>query len=345
MNLATRFLLLEDDNSVFIFTIDTRNIVSGATNGSQDPLKFRIPSRQHSVNNCIVKVSDGRPDISITSSNTDASPGFTLNFATAGIYQITIIGAMIFSYYFAQTTYGYDKLKLISIDQWSQSIIHGEGTFDGCSNLIIKAQNTLVLPVNSSDFFRSIKGFESDLSLIDTSKCTSAQRILATIPTPLKGTLNPFWISLISLSSNYNGNAFDASVNRFEIYSDTLVSLSDPWGMLTFQNTGPIELICATPNVTSLFRIHRNGDVRTRCHLGRVDVRSVTNTSNWINGGMAKNLVDATLLGWAANLPYMQAGVTWSWGGSTYSNNPAVLAALHKITVDWGVIFTGLTMA
>ena len=81
-----RFFALGQENSIFKFTIDTRNIVAGATNGSENPLTFRIPTRQWITNNCILRVSDGRPDVSITSSTSPNSSLFTLNFYTAGVY-------------------------------------------------------------------------------------------------------------------------------------------------------------------------------------------------------------------------------------------------------------------
>ena len=350
MGLMIKMFAFPRKKSVFKITIDTTKIVSGATNGSENPLTFRIPMELPNINNaCIIRVSDGRSDISI-SATTPSSAGL-LTFASSGIYTITIIGKVGLFNVGGTTggvSYGYDKNKIMYVDNWGYAVNFMNGTtgaFDGCVNMTVRATNTLVLPVNSNDFFRSIKGFDTSLTLLDTSKCTTAQRILATVMTVQKGTLNPFWKSIVSFISVYNANTFATDVDRIEIISDTLETLNDPWALVTFQNTGTIRLICKTPNLKTIFRIYRNGQARTRCHLGEVDVRNVTTTTGWANGGMTPAQVDPTLLGWANNLPFMQAGVTWDWGGSTYSNNPAVIAAYNKITVTWGVIFTNLTMA
>lgn len=346
MGAILKFFALGKRRSIFKFTIDTRKIVSGATDGSQNNLTFRLPTRQWASNNCIIKVSDGRPDISINSGITDSNPNFTLTFSTAGIYQVTIIGTLLFNFSVVSSSvvYGYDKLKIISIDNWGNLMNFGSASFLDCSNLYINAQNTLVLPADSSDFFRGIGGFNTSLTLLDTTKVANTLRMINSITTNLTGQLNPFWQSLVTFSSVYSGNIFDTSVNKIEIISSTLQNLDTPWDMVVFQNTGTIELVLDTPNLKKMFRVFRNGQVKTRCHAGRIDVRNVTDTNGWMTGAFTTAQTDATLLGWA-NLPFMQAGVTWNWNGSKYSNNPAVIAAYNKITVEWGVIFTNLTMA
>lgn len=347
MGAILKFFALGKRRSIFKFTIDTRKIVSGATDGSQNNLTFRLPTRQWDYNNCIIKVSDGRPDVSITSSSPDNSLFFTLNFTTAGIYQVTIIGTLLFNFSVVSSSvaYGYDKLKIISIDNWGNSMNFGESAFFGCSNLYINAQNTLVLPVDSSDFFRGIGGFNTSLTLLDTTKVKNTLRMVNNTTTNLAGQLNPFWQSLVSFSNVYSGNTFDTSVNKIEIISSTLQTLDTPWDMVVFQNTGTIELVLDTPNLKKMFRVFRNGQVRTRCHAGRINVSKVTDPSSWLTGTLTTAQIDATLLGWANNPDKMIAGVTWNWNGSKYSNNPAVIAAYNKITVEWGVIFTNLTMA
>ena len=346
MNTAGRFFAVDGLNNTLIFKIDTSLIVSGATNGSENPLTFRLPIAQLNANNAfIIRVSDGRADVSVTPSTGQSA--LVLNFATAGVYTITLIGRVgnfSFQGSYSGTPYGYDRLKAISIDRWSSTVGWGLGCFQGCYNLSINATNTVVLPQNSADFFAGIKEFNSSLSLIDTSKVTSNLRMVNNINTVLHGQLNPFWQSLVTFASVYSGNTFDTTVDKIEIISNTLETLETPWDAVIFQNTGTIELICDTPNLKKMFRVFRNGQIRTRCHAGRIDVRNVTDPSGWITGALTTAQTDATLLGWA-NLPFMQSGITWNWSGSTYSNNPAVITAINKITTQWGVIFTNLTMA
>lgn len=344
-NALRRFQAIQDENSVFKFTIDTSKINPSGTDGSENPLTFRIPCSTGGGNSAIIKVSDGRPDIVVN--NLTNFSGLVLTFSSAGIYQVSVVGRLILFSFNGSTSgfqYGYDLRKIVSVDQWGKDIQFISRCFYGCVNLEINATNTLQLPADSQYFFRQIKGFNSPLGLIDTSKVTQPQGVLLDVNGVLPSTLNPFWQSANNLNSVYTGNTFDSSVDKIEIISNNITTMSDPWGDIVFQNTGIIRLICQTPNLQNIFRIHRNGQVRTRCHLGEVDVRNVTNTSGWANGGMAKALVDQTLMGWANNLPFMQSGVTWDWGGAKYSNNPAVIAAYNKITSDWGVIFTNLTM-
>lgn len=334
--------MLDDDDTPMVFQIDTRNIVAGATDGSENPLTFRIPLRQRSDQSGIIRVSDGRADISVNSST--PSTAFNLTFATAGIYTITLFGKFVDFSFYNTVNMPYDRLKIILISQWSNVMILGTRFFYQCANLVIDAPNVLVLPVVPSWCFQQIKEIRSSLNLIDTTKATDMDRSVYFIATPLSSTFNPFFQSLNIVLQLYQDLTFTPAVNKIEIISNSVVTLSQPWNNIIFQNTGNIELICQTPNLTTMFRVIWNGEVRTRCHAGKIDVRNVTNTNQWLNSVMPQANVDATLLGWA-NLPFMQAGVTWNWNGSKYSNNAAVIAAYNKITVTWGVIFTGLTMA
>lgn len=345
-----RFFVLNSGNTPFVFTVDTTKINVGATDGSENNLTFRLPLRNvgalQAATKCIVKVSDGRPDISIVGTSEVTSKGL-ITFSTPGIYQIKIYGfAQFFGFYYRPPTanyYGQDYKKMASIDSWGNSVKLDIRTFYQCENLIIKANNTLVLPLDTSWLFQGIKGFESSLTLIDTSKATSVTRLLFGISNVLPDNLNPFWLSLTNFESVYSGNTFSSSLNKIEIISSTLERLFQPFDGITFLNAGTIELICDTPNLKTMFRVFYSGEVRTRCHAGKIDVRNVTDPTQWITLAFTTAQVDATLLGWA-NLPFMQSGVTWDWKGSKYSNNPAVIAALNRITNDWGVIFTNLTM-
>ena len=334
MNIATRLLLLDDEDSVFKFTIDTRNIVAGATNGSENPLTFKLPISGTASLNFTLRVSDGRPDVTVSGVAGITNYGI-ITFANPGIYQISLIGYVPnFSFYFAALNW--DSLKMISIDNWGN--VAFVRAFIYCPNLIVNAKNTLVLPADSQSLFSGIKEYRSDLSLLDTTKCTNASGILQGVQTPLTSTLNPFWKSLIVFGSIYSITSFNPSVTKIEVISDTITSLNSPLNNTSF--TG--EFIFQTPNLNTLFRVIYGTGLKP--HLGKVDVRNVTTTTEWIQYAMTQANTDATILGWA-NLPFMKSGVTWDWKNSKYSNNPSVIAALNKITVQWGAIFTNLTMA
>lgn len=351
MGTIRRFFPLEQDNDPFIFWIDTTKINPSGTDGSENNLTFRLPIRTASgANNLskfIVKVSDGRADIDISSVSDITTKGL-ITFTNPGIYQIKIYGyVQSFGFEFRPPTagmYGQDFLKIIYIDAWGKKKVFERRAFNQCSNLIIRAVDTLVLPPVTSYFFRLIKGFESSLSLINTSRVTDATQILSSISNTLPNTLNPFWLSLSNFNAIYNSNIFSVLTDRIEIISDTVTALNTPAGGVTFLNPGTIRFISKTPNLITMYRVFYTGEVKTRCHGGEIDVRNVINTSQWLSGTFTTVQVDATILGWA-ELPFMQSGVTWNWNGSKYSNNPAVIAAYNKITITWGVIFTNLTMA
>lgn len=336
MSANRRFFAIESENNIFKFKIDTRNIVAGATNGSENPLTFKLPISTNSGNNFILRVSDGRPDVAVNVSTSVANSVIT--FATAGIYDIEIIGRL--TWWGAFNTYGYDKLKLVEINQWSSAITWGSGSFSGCTNLLIKAENTLKLPSTSNLFFSNILGFTSGkLDNILFQDVTTAINILAGVPTVFTELFNPFMPSLTNASGLYAGLTL-TSLSKVEIISDSVTNVGALFGSTLKNFNG--QLILNTPNNTNLQAVCYY--IIVSPSFAQVDVRNVNSTLNHIRNPLSTVKMDETILAWA-NLPFMQSGVTWNWKGSKYSNNPAVIAALNKIINTWGVIFTNLTMA
>lgn len=336
-----RFFPMYQENSIFKFVIDTRIIVSGATNGSQNPLTFKLPIYSTATTtNCILKVSDGRTDVVINESNVNNNAVTLLTFATAGIYTITIIGSLG-AFHPTNGTVGYDIRKIISVEIWGKDVKYI--TFNGCINCEFNATNTLYLPASSAGFFASTKGFPNqDLSNIQVRDVATAPNILQGVPTKFKKLFNPFWNNLTTAASLYSGLDF-SELEFLEIRSNTLTSVQDIFSGTRRAFVG--QIILETPNLTNIsalcYRFNNPPPALDKC-----DVRNVTNTLNWLLSGqpMPTSRVDATLLAWA-QLPFMQSGVTWNWVGSKYSNNAAVIAAYNKITITWGVVFTNLTMA
>lgn len=338
MGAIRRFSAVEYENNIFTFKIDTRNILTGATNGAENPLTFRIPSTS-SQNSFILRVSDGRPDVSIVGATNTTN--MTLSFSTAGIYEISMIGKVTsFSFYFL--AHNQDARKIIEITRWSNSIFL-QRSFVGCINLIVNAPNTLVLPPASDSLFQGIKEYRSDLMLLDTSKVTNAGAILIGVQTPLKSTLNPFWKSLTSFTAIYGFTSLDTSITKIEVISDSITSLSSPMNNTSF--TG--EFIVNTPNLTTLYRIMYGTGLKP--HFGKIDIRKVTTANEWIQYTMTQANTDATLLGWVNNfdwseVPTIPNKVTMDWYNSKYSNNPAVINAKEFLEAK-GYVFTRLIMA
>lgn len=337
MSSIRRFFALEAENSVFKFKIDTRNIVSGATNGSQNPLTFKLPISSTPGNRFILRVSDGRADVAVTSGTSTANS--VISFATAGIYDIEIIGRMTWLG-MGNGTVGYDRLKMIEINQWSLAITWENSSFSNCSNLLIKATNTVKLPSSSNLFFQNTLGFTSGkLDNILFQDVTTAVGILSGVPTVFTDLFNPFMPKLTTAGSLFSGLVL-TSLSKVEIISDSITNVGALFGSILKNFNG--QLVLNTPNNTNLQAVCYYLNVSPS--FAKVDVRNVTNTTNHIRNPLSTSRMDETIIAWA-NLPFMQSGVTWNWKDSKYSNNPAVIAALNKITNDWGVIFTNLTMA
>lgn len=338
-----RFFALGQENSIFKFVIDTTKIVSGATNGSQNPLTYKIPIIYDSSNptNCIIQVSDGRADIAISNNSTDINSKSILTFSTAGIYTITIIGRVGF-YQQGNATIGYDWRKLISIDNWGYQVKYQSNCFDGCTNLIIKATNPLKLPANSNTFFRNIAGFESGrLDNLIMTDVNSAISILNGVATSFTSLLNSFMPALTSTNGLYSGLTVSL-VSKIEIIGNLINDCGNTFGTPLRNFTG--ELILQTPNNTNIQALCYYFNVSPS--LAKVDIRSVTNALNFIRNPMTLARTNATLIGWAndydwSGVPTVANKVTLDFKGSTYNSSAS---AAKSFLESKGYVFTNLTL-
>ena len=345
MSAPRRFFAQPDELSVFVFTIDTRNIVSGATNGSQNPLQYKIPIIHNSSNptTFILKVNDGRDDVTVANINSDIESKSLVSFANPGIYQITIIGRVGF-YQQSNASVGYDFRKLISIDNWGDYVRYQNACFDGCTNLIIKATNPLKLPSSSNAFFRSVAGFsEARLDNIIMTDVVQSTSILSGVSTNFLSLFNAFMPKLMNAQGLYGGLQI-SNVSKVELIGNSVTSTSGLFGVPLRNFTG--ELILQTPN---------NTDIQALCYyfnttpsLGKVDIRSVTNALNFTRNALTTANTDSTLLGWTNNFDWSGVApvankVTLDFKNSKYSNNPAVISA-KAFLESKGIVFTRLTM-
>lgn len=330
-----RFFALGAENSVFKFTIDTRNIVSGATNGSQNPLTFSLPINT-TIRTFIVQVSDGRPDYTFDGNN-------IITFAAPGIYTITLIGR-VYGWTFGRNT-GYDKLKIISIDHWGSEVIFGLDTnggvnvFKDCQNLIINADNGLKFRYNSAEFFVNIRGFAPHVDLLkyDISGCLNLPAVTG-IYLPLYRVFSPF-VNVSTTMLNFYRDVDLSNVSKVEIISNTVANIQ---GLLW--NSGFQGELKITAPITSMGRL-LSGVVNPPS-VGHVDIRRVTTNAYFIDNVMSTPNVDATLLGWASLdwAGFTSTAPAFDFYNSKYSNNSAVIAA--KIFLESkNVKFNRLTMA
>lgn len=337
MSAIRRFFNSDDENSIFRFTIDTNKIVSGATNGSENPLTFRLPLIfPTAAQTFIVRVSDGRPDFAYASNP-------VITFSTPGIYTITLIGRVLYFYPY-NVTYGYDRLKLLFIENWGNRVMYGTGDsnwercFEGCTNLIIRATNGLKFPSRALAFFVNIKGFDpvADLSKYDVSQTANLPNVTG-ITLPMYSVFNPFLNVVVNMTQFYQ-DVNMSNVPKIEIISPTLVGIQQLLKNSGFQ--GRLIVKAALTNIIGVFE-----GITNPPSLGEVDVRVIVNVTNFITSPMSTANVDATLLGWAALdwAGYPNNVRTFNFLGSKYSNNSNVIAA-RAFLISKGFTFNNLTM-
>lgn len=339
MSAIRRFMAMEGENNIFKFTIDTRNIVVGATNGAENPLTFRLPLNfpTNIGHQFIIRVNDGRDDVVFD--RTEA--GSIIHFATAGIYQITLIGRS--NYFLAGNVQ--DNLKWIYLDVWGTTF-RGllPNAFQGMTNLVIRAHESIKLTGNRAYFFNGIKGFALDfeMSKLDVSEVSNFSGFFSGVQLPMYSVLNPFINAAESMVGVYR-NVDLTNVSKVEVISQTASNFGNFLSNSNF--TG--ELIIKAPLISMYQMLF--GIVNPPA-LGKVDIRgTVSNTSfsSFITHPMTEARVDSTLLGWANNYDWTGIplkSITMNWRGSKYSNNPAVIAA-RAFLISKGFTFQNLTMA
>ncbi len=340
MSAARRFFASTRLQTPLIFQIDTRNVASGATDGSQLDNQFILPLDfpTSGTHNFIIKVSDGRPDVGYNGTNPNAR---IITFATPGIYTITLIGR---SNYFKPWGKA-DVLKWVSLDSWSSNFKASsyDNYFNGALNLIIRSKTTIKLTGNCSSAFANIKGFDPsfELSKVDVSETNSVAAMFLNITTSFYYALNAFMNQVTTIGQLYR-NVNMSNVTKVEIIAPQCNNANYILGGSGFRGT----LIITAP-LTSIFGLV--ADYTNPPALGQVDIRLVNTAGSFINSVMSRTNVDSTLLGWVNNFDWSGIAnatnkVTFDFYNSTYSNNASVIAAKAFLETK-GIVFTRLTMA
>lgn len=343
-----RFFATSGESNIFTFTVDTRNIVAGATDGSQLDNQYILPLTSdsgHNGNKFIIRVNDGRPDISVVGrAETDTKKIIT--FSSPGVYQISIIGTITGRY---STQDQPDRLKLIEVNNWSQTIYFYNAFYGGCSNLVIKAINPISLSGSASrNMFYGIKGFDSKeamMAIIVVNVTDSASMFRGITSLPLKWMPNAFWNEVTTLSQTFFGSKIDNSVSIIEINAPKLTSVVSLFFSTQSTNTD-LRLVIRAP-LTSIDKLWYGSS--PDISFGEVDIRNLTYCNQLYTKVSATSKVDATLLGWVNNFDWSGIApvtnkVTIDFYNSKYSNNPSVIAAKDFLEAK-GYIFTNLTMA
>lgn len=327
--------LLDDDDSVFHFQIDTRNIVSGATNGSQLDTRFVLPIDTTYSCNFILKVSDGRPDLAVTNSNLATAK--ILNFSTAGIYDIYLIGSANIRF----NNMSVDSRKMIWVYEFGVGFKFSSYAFENCSNMIWDAPFTRFNELNR--VFIACKGFGSNaiLSRYIVDQATIANYTFANVINPMTSVLSGFFLMLTN-ADNFYREAPISGVSEIQIIAPNLTSMDGAF--YNSQMRG--RIVVRSEVLTNISNICRGYTLPPS--LGEVDIRRVTSASIFIGSVMSTANVDSTLLGWVNNfdwtsIPTVTNKVTFDFFNSRYSNTPNVVAA-KAFLESKGIVFTRLTI-
>ena len=133
-----------------------------------------------------------------------------------------------------------------------------------------------------------------------------------------------------------------AAISKIEIISDAVTSAQ--WLFLQCNYRG--RIVMKTPNLTNITGLMYG--TTNPPSLGEIDIRRVTDATNFLVAVMATVNVDATLLGWQNNFDWTNVTnstkANFDFYNSKYSNNAAVIAA-KAFLESKGFTFSRLTMA
>ncbi|WDF45243.1 hypothetical protein PQ459_10065 [Chryseobacterium sp. KACC 21268] len=339
MSIVPFFLMLDDEESVFRFQIDTRNILPGATNGAQLDNRFVLPIDVTFAStyptNFILKVSDGRPDISVSNSN--LSTARILTFATPNIYEITLIGTAQLRF----NNQSPDARKMTWVYEIGLGFKFSSYAFEDTINMTWNAPFVRFNELNR--IFVNTKAFGplANLSSYIVDDATLASYTFANVATPLTSVISGFFLNLVNGTDFYRSAPL-ALVSEVQIIAPKLTTISGGFYLSNMRGRIVIRSEVLT-NMDNLCRGYTNPP-----SLGEVDVRRITNAALFITSVMSTANVDATLLGWVNNfdwtgIPSVTNKVTFDFYNSRYSNNSAVISA-KAFLESKGILFTRLTI-
>lgn len=334
MGNSLKFFTMMEDASIFKFQIDTRNIVSGATNGSQLDNQFILPI-DSLITSLILKVNDGRADTIISSSST---AGKTVTFSTPGIYELTLIGKAVIRF----SSISPDARKMIWTSEFGGGFKIGANAFETTINMtwdvpFVRFTN-LTLTFSSSKTF----GPRVDLTTYVVDEVETASFTFRNFQTALTTVFSGFFPKLTNATSFYR-DAPLSMTPEVQIIAPNLTTAQS-----CFYSSGMRGRIVIKSNVLSDIS-GLCGNIANPPSLGEVDIRNVTNATNFITKTMTTANVNSTLLGWVNNfdwsgIPTVTNKVTLDFYNSKYSNNTAVINAKAFLEAK-GIVFTNLTMA
>jgi hypothetical protein len=282
-------------------------------------------------------------------------------YSTGGVYTITIVGDTIAGFQFNN---GGDKAKLLDVSNWGNLDITTNRAFYGCSNWDFTATDTPTISTTDMSY-----AFAGNASLTDPDFSSWDMSLVQSTYFMFQGA------SLFNTHSMENWDTSNFSDMGFMFYLAVVfngrltnwstpnnTSLRSTWkqaydfnqpiAQLGAGNVNTLQegLSNATDfnqplpslsNITILFKALENCDAFDQ-DMGDYDIDQVSNFNNFMSSaaGLSTANYDATLIGWAAQIPLSFSG-TLNFGGSKYTSGGAADAARTSLIADVGGITDG----
>lgn len=335
MSIAPRLMALLDEDSVFRFQIDTRNVLSGATNGAQLDKQFILPI-DAGTTNFVLRVNDGRPEVSVTNANLATYK--TLTFASPGIYEISLIGTANLRF----NNQSPDSRKITWVYECGLGFKFSSYAFEDTINMTWDAPFVRFNELNRVFIGTKAFGASANLATYIVDDAALASYTFANILTPMSSVISGFFLNLTNAQDFYR-QAPLASVSEVQIIAPKLTTVAG-----AFYNSQMRGRIVIQSEVLTLMDSLCRGYTNPPS-LGEVDIRRITSASLFITSVMSTANVNATLLGWVNNFDWSAIAsvankVTFDFINSKYSNTPQVIAAKAFLEAK-GIVFANLTMA
>jgi surface protein len=333
-------------SAAFIFKIDTEKVGSATKT-------IVIPTIATGTYDCIVDWGDGSSN-SITTWN---DVNWTHVYAAAGEKTISIQG----QFEGFRFNDGGDKLKLLEIIQWGEGFKLGTiegGYFYGCENARFTATDTLVLPVNCADAFRSCLSFYGEGQSTDGFDSSEVEDM-----SYMFGYNVNFNIPITNLNTSkvttmrgmfYSARNFNQSVDHFDVSKvENFVSMFRfCWG---YNQPMPSWITSSANNMQSMLEeckvfnqqvghldtslVTNIKDMFKKCFLfnqdiSSFDISSVANATDMLlDTAFSTTNDDLLLVAWEGQTE--KPNVTFHAGTAKYSAGAPATARTNLVTNGW----------
>jgi len=313
---------------------------ASSSGSSPDFISTWDTTQAGSASDTIILPMTAGPTVDWGDGNTDTTNTHT--YTTGGIYTVTISGT-INTFRFANTG---DRRKITDVSNWGGFVLSNNSIFKGCVNLDISATDAPIITPTSFNglFYQCTSLTTPDFSAWDTSTVTDTRSMFYQA-TSFNGDVSTWDMSnviYIGINQNFAGmfesaTAFAGDISNWDLSS---VLRADKFAFNATNFSSDVSGWVIPASWFSMNKMFQNSGMDS--DLSSWDITGITILNNFLTGGqMSTANYDATLIGWAAQLPITYSGII-DMGGSTYdSGDAAVVAARNAIISSVGGITDG----